>query len=261
MPFFTHAGVRLAYDRTGSGPPVLLVHGWTANRTYWKRQVQALRDRCTVIAADLRGHGESSHPPKGYTIGALVADLEQLVRALRVPKIAVVGWSMGGMVAIELARRLGERVSALGLVSTSAGGFLDAKKPAIDPEGIAKTRAGLAEDPRAFLRGLAPHLFKAGPASPLVPWAAGEMQKTAAHVATACYEALLAFDARPHLASLRVKTAVLHGEHDRLIPLAAARTLAKGIAGAELVVFPESGHAPPLEEPEAFNAALERLLA
>src|SRR5262245_28540842 len=119
MPFLSHDGVSLRYDRTGSGSAVLLVHGWTGNRTFWERQVQALRDRHTVIAVDLRGHGESSHPRSGYAIGKLTGDLEHLVRALAVPRIAIVGWSMGGMVATELARRLGERASALVLVGTS----------------------------------------------------------------------------------------------------------------------------------------------
>src|SRR5712692_9398599 len=107
MPFLSNASVSLRYDRAGSGPAVLLIHGWAANRTYWERQVVALRDRHTVVTVDLRGHGESSHPRGGYTIGAMAGDLEHLVRALGVPRIALVGWSMGGLVALELAQRLG----------------------------------------------------------------------------------------------------------------------------------------------------------
>src|SRR5207237_5067907 len=61
--------------------------------------VQALRDRYTVVTVDLRGHGESARPPTGYTVGAMVGDLERLVRALAVPGVALVGWSMGGVLA------------------------------------------------------------------------------------------------------------------------------------------------------------------
>src|SRR5205823_6707266 len=134
MPFLTHAGVSLRYDRVGTGPAVLLVHGWTFNRTVWERQVVALRDRHMAITVDLRGHGEASHPRTGYSVAAMAADLEHLVRALAVPRIALVGWSMGGVVAIELAQRLGERVSALGLVCTTAGGLTDAKNPHAVPK-------------------------------------------------------------------------------------------------------------------------------
>ena len=261
MPFLSHAGVSLRYDRTGTGPPVLLIHGWTCNRSFWDRQVQALRDRFTLVTVDLRGHGESSHPRTGYTVGALAGDLEHLVRALGVARLAVVGWSMGGVVALELARRLGERLSALGLVCTTAGGLADRKDPGAAPERAAGMRAAVAKDFRAFTRQLAADFFLKGAESPLHPWAVGQMQKTPPHVASACLEGMLAADLRAHLGGFDVPTAVLHGKHDRLLSLAEGEALAKGIRGAKLVVFEESGHAPFLEEPDAFNKALGELLA
>jgi pimeloyl-ACP methyl ester esterase len=261
MPFLTHAGVSLRYDRTGSGPAVLLIHGWTGNRTFWERQVQALRDRHTVITVDLRGHGESSRPRTGYSIGALASDLEQLVRALGVPRIALVGWSMGGVVAQELARRLGDRVSALGLVCSTAGGLADAGNPRAQPERAAGIRAGIETDFREFIRGFMADLFKEGAAAPLYPWVVSQAQKTPPHVAAACFDAMLAADLRANLPALRIPTAVFHGRHDALIPLADGEYLAAQISGARLLVFEHSGHAPHLEEPETFNTALRALLA
>src|SRR5438093_4940321 len=167
MPFLSHAGVSLRYDRAGGGPPVLLVHGWTANRTFWERQVVALRDRHTVVTVDVRGHGESSPPRTGYGIGAMAGDLEHLVRALGVPRIALVGRSMGGIIALELAQRLGERVSALGLVCTTAGGMSDAKNPLADATRAAEMKKAIAADFRVFARDFAPQLFT-DPHSPLL---------------------------------------------------------------------------------------------
>jgi pimeloyl-ACP methyl ester carboxylesterase len=260
MPFLTHAGVSLRYDRAGRGPALLLVHGWTCNRTFWERQVHGLRDRLTVITVDLRGHGESSRPAKGYGVGALASDLEALVRALGVARIAVVGWSLGGMVALELARRLGEKASALGLVCTSAGGLADPENPLAQPNARAEVAPRLAADFRAFAREFAPLLFRQGAASPLLPWAAAQIHKTAPQVATACFASVFEFDARPWLPTLRVPTAVLHGRGDQLFPLAHGEYLAQHIPGATLTVFEESGHAPHLEEPDAFNAAVAKLL-
>ncbi len=261
MPFLTHAGVSLRYDRAGTGPAVLLIHGWTLNRTVWERQVLALRDRHTVITVDLRGHGESSHPRTGYTVAAMAGDLEHLVRALGVPHIAVVGWSMGGIVALELAQRLSDRLSALGLVCTFAGGLLDPKNPLASPKDeVAALRSGVARDFRAFAREFAPQLFKLGAESPFLSWAVGQMQKTPAHVAAACLEALLAADLRPALKKIKAPTAVLHGRHDGITPLAGGEELKKGIKGATLTVFEDTAHTPHLEEPDAFNAALAKLL-
>jgi pimeloyl-ACP methyl ester carboxylesterase len=261
MPFLSHAGVSLRYDRAGAGPAVLLVHGWTFNRTVWERQVVALRDRHTVITADLRGHGESSHPRTGYGVGTMAGDLEHLVRALGVPRIAVVGWSMGGLVALDLAQRLGERASALGLVCTTAGGLVDPKNKAGRPKEAAEWKAAIEADFRAFARRLAPQLFRQGAASPFLAWAVSQMQKTPAHVAAAAFDGVIAADLRPGLKKLQVPTAVLHGRHDTITPLAMGEQLAEQIPGATLTVFEESGHAPHLEEPDAFNAALQRLLA
>ena len=260
MPFLTAGGVSLRWDRAGSGPAVLLIHGWNCNRTFWERQVTHLRDRFTVVTVDLRGHGESSRPQKGYSIGALAGDLEQLVRALRVPRIALVGWSMGGMVALELARRLGDRASALGLVGTTPGGLGDPKSPFQQTEVAARMRAGVAEDFRGFAREFVAGCFAAGRESPLYPWALGQVQKTAPQVAAACLEALLAFDARAQLKQLKLPTTVVHGRGDQVLPLAGAEHLAKHITGAELVVLEQSAHCPLLEEPERFNETLLALL-
>jgi len=255
MSFLSHAGVSLRYDRVGNGPAVLLIHGWTCNRTFWERQVVALRDRYTVVTVDLRGHGESSHPRTGYAIGTMAGDLEYLVRALRVPRVAIVGWSMGGLVALELARRLGDKASALALVCTTPGGLSDAENPLAQPDAAAEMKARLTADYRAFLREFGGRLFK-DPASPLVAWTVGQLQKTPPHVAEACLDATLAADFRPTLAKLALPTAVLHGRHDTILPLAGGELLAKTIPGARLTVFEDSAHAPFVEEPDAFNAAL-----
>jgi len=260
MPFLTLGGATLRYDRAGAGPTVLLIHGWLGNRSFWERQVTALRDRFTVVTVDLRGHGESSPPRTGYTIAGMAADLEQLVRAIGAQKVAVVGWSMGGMIAQELARRLGDRTSSLVLVGTTAGAIADPQNPHGNPALADDIRKAVSDDFRQFVRTFAAQLFKAGTASPLVAWATGQMQRTPPHVAQACFESVVTTDLRDKLSALRVPTLVIHGRAEAIFPLGMAEELKKGIAGAQLTVFEESGHSPHLEEPERFNEVLAAFL-
>jgi len=257
VPGVSHDDVTLHYDRVGSGPVVVLLHAWTANRGFWARQVEALRDRWTIVAVDLRGHGASSAPrDRGYTVRAMADDVELLLNALGAPRVALVGWSMGGILAIDLARRLGERVNALGLVATTPGG----PGSGDDQARAAAVTAAMASDFRGFVRDFAATFFKAGREAPLYPWVASQLEQTPPHVAEECFAAFRAADVRADLPALRVPTAVVHGRHDALIPLAAARELAQRIPEARLTVLDGSGHAPLLEQPEAVSTALADLL-
>ena len=246
--------VALHYDLIGRGPVVVLLHAWTAHRGFWSRQVAALHDRWTMVAVDLRGHGASSAPPDAsYTVAGMADDVERLIAALDVPRVALVGWSMGGILAVELARRLGERANALALVGTTPGGGND------DASAGAVT-AAMAADFRGFIREFAATFFKEGRDAPLYPWVAGEVEKTPPHVARACFDAFRAADVRACLPAPQLPTLVLHGRHDALIPLATAEETARRIPDARLVVLEDSGHAPLLEQPESVNTALAELL-
>src|SRR5204862_2310516 len=132
----------------------------------------------------------------------------------------------------------------------------DAKNPhAVPKDQVPAMRASVEADFRGFVREFAPRLFKQAAASPLLAWAVGQMQKTPAHVAAACLDAILAADLRPTLKKITAPTAVLHGRHDALFPIAGGDALAKAIKGATLAVFEESGQTHLLTEPERFNEA------
>ena len=99
MPVFTTSdGVQLFYKKTGSGPPVILIHGWSASHRSFDQNVEAIAKRCTVITPDLRFHGESDKPEWGFHVARLASDLRDLIAATGVERPTVVGTSLGAAV-------------------------------------------------------------------------------------------------------------------------------------------------------------------
>ncbi len=105
MPFFTtNDGVRLHYQASGSGKPVLLIHGLTASSLFFQKQIPALSGHFQVIAPDLRGHGLSEASTDHLTMRRLAEDLKQFIDHLKLSEISLVGWSMGVHVIFEYIR-------------------------------------------------------------------------------------------------------------------------------------------------------------
>ena len=126
------SGRHLGWRTVGEGPPLLLVNGYAATAADWDPGfLTGLSESCTVLLPDNRGMGTSSPGDlAGMTVGALAADLDLLLDHLLIDRLPVAGWSMGGMIAQELAARSPGRVSALVLLSTDAGGPSAVRAPA-----------------------------------------------------------------------------------------------------------------------------------
>jgi pimeloyl-ACP methyl ester carboxylesterase len=115
----TRDGVTLRYSDTGAGePPLLFIHGWTCNRTNWRDQVPHFAKKHRVVAVDLRGHGESDKPDQDYTIEGFVDDVAWLIRKLGLEQPVVIGHSMGGTIALNLAREQPKLASAIVMVDS-----------------------------------------------------------------------------------------------------------------------------------------------
>ena len=106
MPHVTRDGIALYYDHEGSGdPPLVFVHGWCCDRTFFQPQVDHFRSSHTVVSVDLRGCGRSDATPGGYDIPTLAEDVAWLCRELRLSRPVIIGHSLGGMIGIEIAAR------------------------------------------------------------------------------------------------------------------------------------------------------------
>jgi pimeloyl-ACP methyl ester carboxylesterase len=255
MPFLSHGGISLRYERAGTGLPLVFIHGLMGNHTFWDRQ-SALRERFLVVRLDLRGHGDSSKPKGSYAIATLAEDVRHLVIALGLQRAVLVGSSMGGVVAQHALRVLGERVVGLALVGTTASALAaEGYEHGIKQEEQVALVTSAQNDYKSFVRDLGSRLFMEGH-SELLQWAIQQMTKTPPYVAVAALQGLFAADERNGLASIEVPTLVCHGRHDVIFPLATAEYLHQHIKGSRLVAFENSAHLPMSEEDDRFNSEL-----
>jgi pimeloyl-ACP methyl ester carboxylesterase len=122
-------GIKIWYAFFGKGEPVILLHGGLANANYWGYQVRALEPHYRVIVMDSRGHGRSSRDVRPYSYDLMAADVIGLMDFLKVPKAAIVGWSDGAIIGLDIAMRYPERVTKMFAFAANS-----------DPSGVAEHR-------------------------------------------------------------------------------------------------------------------------
>jgi pimeloyl-ACP methyl ester carboxylesterase len=248
MPNIDREGARIYYRAEGSGPAILLTHGFSATSAMWEPQVEALADRYRILRWDMRGHGRSSSPadPTAYTHEATVEDMTAVLDDAGVPSAVIGGLSLGGFMSLCFYLAHPERVCALVLCDTGPGYKKDEARASWNryAEGFAR---------RFEARGLA-----ALGGSAEVQVARHEGVTGLIHAARGM---LVQHDARviEALPSIRVPTLLLVGSEDKPF-LAGMEYMAGKIPGAVHVVIDGAGHAPNLEKPVAFNASLEAFL-
>ncbi len=254
--------VELQVMERGTGVPILLVHGFPLDHSMWDAQIEHLSRRWHVIAPDLRGFGGSQVTPGTVTMQQMADDLNALLDALAIDQpIVFCGLSMGGYVAFQFWRHHASRLRALVLCDTRA--------TADAPEAAAARlkmvdhvlRAGTEYVADAMLPKLfAPSTFENHPNAILL-----ERQKILAAapegVAAALRGMAERLDVRGDLPRIALPTLVLVGQTDAISTVDEMRGMAAAIPGAEFVVIPNSGHMTPLENPTAFNEAIEQFIA
>jgi 3-oxoadipate enol-lactonase len=254
MPGITVNGVECAYEQAGTGPDVVLIHGLGGSAQFWYAQLRGLAPVARLTAVDLRGHGASVKARGPYAMRMWADDVAGLMAALSLGPAVVVGSSMSGMIAVELAAAYPERVTGLVLV----GGFAKLEGPGKERM---EARAVTAEsEGMGPLADLVPATALGATTHQTQPALVGLFRAALLRNDPACYaaacRAIAAADVTPLLAKVFCPTLVLLGAEEQVAPLPAARALHKGIAGSRLQVIPSAGHLPFLEQPAAFNAAL-----
>jgi pimeloyl-ACP methyl ester carboxylesterase len=255
-------GGRLAYDRIGSGPAVVLLHAGVANRHMWDAQVEALAPDHTVITCDARGYGGSA-PASGPFWP--YEDLRGLLDALGIERAALIGCSMGGGFALDFALAYPDRVTALIPVCAALGGFTG------PDDDVRELRAGLLD---AYGRGeietaaeIWARMWFDGPRRapeqtdlPLRARVKAVMKEVLSGPDSGEFEQWLEPPAADRLGEITAPTLVLIGEYDVLGIQAAAEQMAAGIPGARRVVILDAAHLPNLEHPALFNRLVREFL-
>ena len=256
----TATSVRIAWERRGSGPPLLLIHGLGYARWGWEPVLDGLAQAHEVVLFDNRGIGGSDAPPGPYTVPMLAEDTLSVLDAAGFESAHVLGTSLGGMVAIELALAAPERVERLVLACTTPGGAGAYPMPEVTvrlfqeaqtlPREVALRRFvenALGPEPDdAIVERIMEH--RVATAQPLDAWSAQAAAGTA-------------FDAWERVDDVRARTLVLTGDRDNVIDWRNSELLAERIPEARLEVFPGRGHLFFWEEPERFVRVVREFLA
>lgn len=255
----------LAIDELGAGRPLVLVHGLGTSRGVWRHVTGSLAENALVMVPDLPGFGDSPPAGPGFELGAVADRLAaELCRRAGEP-FELVGHSLGGAVAVALARRHPRAIRALVLMAPAgfaprgplvAGALARGARPFLAARGrVGSVLAGSPTARRLLLWGTVADARR-------LPEADARFMLAASARATRLREALetvLACDLADDLERLTVPVGLIWGERDRVVPVAAGERLARALPRIPLERIEDAGHVPQLERPRAYLAALGRV--
>jgi pimeloyl-ACP methyl ester carboxylesterase len=261
MPYVRASDINLYYTSCGKGPPIVFLAGLSLDTGTWDELGGHLRDDYTLIKVDCRGSGHSDVPRGPYSIEGMAKDMRHLAVGLDIENAIVVGHSMGGFIALELARKKEKLVGGLVLVSTSPTGKPDAlgmspnvarafNRKTGPIEEIVRQNMGVGLGRRIWERNRQLVEREIGKRLEHPPRGTGFMGQT---------EAANRFDVRGRLGEISVPCQIVHGKEDGVAPVERAMELQGEIANAEITVLENVGHFPQLEDPKNLSLAIRRI--
>jgi pimeloyl-ACP methyl ester carboxylesterase len=253
MPKLDVNGVKLHYEESGKGSPVVLVHGLGGSIFDWVMQVPFFSKVYRVIAVEMRGHGESDPWSGAYDIKMFSEDLAQFVRALGLQKAVFFGISMGGMIVMKFVLDHPDIVEALVLADTAPGLNGETIKTGLEMASIGQKMTGEELAMATMGYNFTPEFIKNN--QEIIRQA---IEISAARDPSSTFRAaqgLVSFDVKKRLKEIKVPTLIANGEDDRVIPLSVARDLNERIKGSKLIVLPKGRHMSIIEKADEFNKA------
>lgn len=254
MPEIQLKGRKLAYgveppDLDTSSLSVVFVHGSGGDREDWRAQLEGLSGVANVVAVELPGHG-ASDPSNGSSVGAHAGCVADLVEALGLKKVMVVGCSLGSAVTLWLALNPKPWLVAIGLVG--AGARLRVHPQFL--EGILKDRDTAVDALTDFcLSPATGEVIRAGLRE--------KYAKVAPEVIHSDLSACNDFDVMDRLGEIKLPSWIIVGQDDKLTPVKYSKFLSDAIKGSRMEIVPDAGHLVMMEKPEEFNRSLREFLA
>ena len=232
-------GIKIWYATFGNGEPVILLHGGLANSNYWGHQVRALEPHYRVVAMDSRGHGRSTRDQRPFGYDLMADDVIGLMDFLKIPKAAIVGWSDGAIIGLDIAQRHPERLSKLFAFAANS-----------DPSGV----ADIANSPvfNAFIA-------RAGKEYAALSPTPGEYKEFVAQI-TRMWQTQPNW-AAADLRKIAVPVWIVDADHDEAIKRQNTEFMAANIPGAGLLIQPDVSHFSFLQDPGQFSADVLHFLA
>lgn len=225
-------GIKIWYAEFGRGAPVILLHGGLANSNYWGKLVPTLAPHYRVIVMDSRGHGRSSRDDKPYGYDLMASDVVALMDYLKIDKAALIGWSDGAIIGLDIAMRHPERLTKLFAFAANS-----------DPSAV----KDVEHDPvfSAFIARARTEYEKLSPTPKEYDAFLKQITKM--------------WDSEPHwtaadLAAIKVPTWIVDADHDEAIKRDNTLFMADNIPGSGLLIQPEVSHFSFLQDPLQFNA-------
>lgn len=247
-------GLRMYYEDCGQGEPVLLIHGLRCSHVTWRHQLPALSADFRVIAPDLRGHGSTDKPPGPYSLDLWAGDLLALLDCLELPRVALVGHSMGGGISQYVALTYPERVRALALISTSPRRAPRVSGALAKSAQIAQQEGRLPAPAASVRARVGPGYAEAHPDE--VEIEARSMVTDVQAFAAACLGNAGERDWLARLPELAVPLLYVAGAEDRADTATNAAHYRERVRNAETHIFPGVGHMVPMEAPDRLNPLL-----
>ncbi|WP_209388900.1 alpha/beta fold hydrolase [Chryseobacterium sp. RR2-3-20] len=260
----------LYYEDFGSGQPIILIHGWPLSGKSWELQVPVLLDLgFRVITYDRKGFGKSTPTLDGYDYDGLAADLHELVSQLELKNVILLGFSMGGGEVVRYITNYGsQNVDKIALISSI---IPLVKQKDDNPDGVPQNdldeiMKNLKNDRVTFLESFHKNFYGYGMLSQTVSqkqldydW---NIASSASPIATLkCAESWANTDFRPELGNINVKTLIVHGDNDKIVPIeTSAQQAAKGISDNDFITIEDAPHGLNVTHSKQLNEILTHFL-